>query len=528
VVARVLVILVFIGLLAAPFALRPDRPVPPADARRVIIITPHNEQIRTEFGRAFDDWHRRTYDEPALVVWNVPGGTSEIRKMLQAQYEASFAQGRDPGGAADLVFGGGSYEHGVLKKGVQVETDDGPRYEPISAAIDFDDAWLASIYGANEIGPTPLYDPDHHWFGTALSGFGIVFNRDMLREIDVPEPGTWEDLTDARLLGSLALVNPAQSGSITTAFESILRHRGWVGGWRILRRAGASARYFSGSSLKPPTDVSSGNAAMGVCIDFYGRFQSQAIKAAGGGDRVGYVDPPGASSIDPDPISMLRGAPNAEMAKRFVAFCLSDEAQALWQFRVDDPGDDGLGPEQFELRRMVIKRSMYGQHFDRLIDQVNPYEMVAEEIEPDRNMRAFVAVVFAAMVMDPHHELRDAWRAIVEHPAYPENTGIVTAGDVTDPVLREMLALFDAMPVVSGVGDGDTDTGAGVVELSLATTEHLGVVKAGWLRNGWKDRGLWPADANPHDVLRRDLVGQFRANYRRIVELAESAGGDAS
>jgi ABC-type Fe3+ transport system substrate-binding protein len=513
VVARIVIILAFVGLLVTPFALRPARPDAPAAARRVIIITPHNEQIRTEFGRAFDAWHREHHGEPAEVVWNVPGGTSEIRKMLEAQYTAALEQGREPGGTADLLFGGGSYEHGRLKGGVTVVVNGVERHEPISQPLHI--AGLDEIYEQEAIGPARLYDADGYWFGTALSGFGIVYNRDALDTLDVPPPRGWEALCDARLQGWVALVNPGQSGSITTAFESILRHKGWPRGWAILRRAGANARYFSGSSLKPPTDVSAGNAAMGVCIDFYGRFQSQAIKVAGGGDRLGYVDPPGASSIDPDPISMLRGAPNPEMAERFVTFTLTEEAQALWQFPVrGDDAVDRLGPERFELRRLVIRPSMYERYADRMIDDVNPYAIVADEIEPDRNMRSFIAVVFSAMVMDTHHELKAAWAAITSHAAYPRDRAIATAADVTDPTLQRMLELFDAMPEVAAPGGA----------MRLDTTAELGPIKQGWLRGDWAHEGLWPPDANPNDVLRRRLADAFRANYRQIVELAEGGG----
>ena len=136
-------------------------------------------------------------------------------------------------------------------------------------------------------------------------------------------PKGWEALCNPKLIGSLALVNPAQSGSVTTAFEAILKYLGWKRGWQVLRRAAANSRYFSASSLKPPADVSQGDAAMGVCIDFYGRYQSQAIANRGGGDRVGYIDPPGATMIDPDPISLLRNAPNKQSAKRFIEFCMT-------------------------------------------------------------------------------------------------------------------------------------------------------------------------------------------------------------
>jgi len=514
-ITRIMVIICFAALLAAPFLFRPKEEPPPAAARRVIIITPHNEQIRTEFARAFDDWHRRAYGERVTVIWNVPGGTSEIRKMLEAEFTAAFEDHRPPGGSADLVFGGGSAEHEGLKRGVRIISGDEIRDEPITAPVDFSDEWLEEIYGENAIGDGLLYDRDRHWFGTALSGFGIVYNRDVLRQIGVAEPVYWADLCDRRLRGWVALVNPGQSGSITTAFESILQRCGWERGWQILRRAAANARYFSASSLKPPTDVSQGDAAMGVCIDFYGRYQSQAIKVAGGGDRVGYVDPPGVTTIDADPISMLRGAPHPQMARRFIEFCLTEEAQALWQFRVNDGAGDGLGPHAFELRRMPIRRSMYMKYFDRLIDRVNPFQFATAAEHPDRNMRSFIAILFSAMAMENHDELIRAWSVIVDHPAYPADGAIALADDVDDPTLNRMLELFDAMPEIEGADGG---------ALSLATTAHLAAIREGWLKKGWADSGLWPPHAMPRDVMRRRFAVFFRDNYRRILKLAEEVG----
>ena len=37
--------------------------------------------------------------------------------MLQSDWKAALKQGLQPGGNADLVFGGGSYEHGQFKTG---------------------------------------------------------------------------------------------------------------------------------------------------------------------------------------------------------------------------------------------------------------------------------------------------------------------------------------------------------------------------------------------------------------------------
>ncbi len=514
---RVAVLGCFVVVLLLPVIFRGDAGPESSADRMLVVITPHNEQIRTEFARGFEAWHVDRFGEAVSVAWNVPGGTSEIRRMLLAQFTAAIKEGRTPGGDADLVFGGGSYEHGVLKRGVSVDTPEGVVEQPISSPGGLEEQFLLGIYGQRTIADKPLWDPDQYWYGTALSAFGLVYNRDVLRRLDLPEPKTWDAMIDPRLRTWIALVNPNQSGSITTAFETILQRRGWAPGWQILRRASANARDFSASSLKAPTDVSHGDAAVGVCIDFFGRYQSQAIEDHGGGDRIGYVDPKGDTMVDPDPISLLHNAPDPELARRFIRFVLEVPGQSLWQFQPDADASDLLGPGEFALRRLPVNRRLYTEYGERMIDDIDPYEEAQMPEYPDRAMRAFIAPMFGAMSMDNHDLLVAAWTAIVEHPAYPATTGLVTADMVDDPVLREMLTAFDAMPDVAGPDGG---------RIELDTAVARGVVKAGWLRGGWESKGLWPPDAEAERVLRQEFRDFFAGQYRRVVDLAggEQAG----
>ncbi|HMN95871.1 MAG TPA: extracellular solute-binding protein [Phycisphaerales bacterium] len=530
---RVVVVLVLALLIGLPLVMRESDGPRAGDARRLVVLSPHNEQIRKEFGAAFRRWHAERFpNEPAVeVVWNTPGGTSDIRRMLVAQHRAALRDGRAPGGNADILFGGGSYEFSELRKPL---TEDPA--STVLAPIAFDADFLASVYGAeNRIGDDLLFDPEGFWFGAALSGFGIVYNRELLRDLGVPEPERWSDLADPRLLGAVSLVNPAQSGSITTAFEAILLRRGWEEGWRILRRIAANARTFSGTSARGPIDVSSGEAAAGICIDFYGRFEAQAVLAAGGGDRVGYIDPAGETRIDADPVAMLRGAPSPDLSRRFVEFVLSTEGQALWQFQsrsavrardrsaasADGAGIgasefDLLGPERFELRRMPIRRDLYTspEAFRRFVDAVDPYAIATAVAAPDRNVRSFIVPLFSAMAIDEHARLRRAWRAIVEHPSYPtpvpgERPPIVVASDVADPELAEMLRLFDELPAVRAPERAVID---------LATTEGRALARRGWLGSApaWADQGLWPRETAPADELRREFRAFFVERYDRI------------
>ena len=506
-IGRFILPTLLVVLAALPVVLARRDAMPEGDAPRVIIYTPHNEQIRSEFGRAFAEWHARTRGVRAEVVWNTPGGTSEIRKLLEANAEAALRDGRPIGGNADLVFGGGSYEYGQLKREIATGDGDARRAGRILDAIGFDDAFLERTYGENRIGDEPLFDPERRWFGTALSGFGIVFNREFLARLGVPEPRRWEDLADARLAGAVTLVNPAQSGSVTTALEAILQRLGWEKGWRIIRRMSANARSVASSAPKVPLDVSAGDSAAGPCIDFYGRYQAQAIADAGDPGRIGYIDPKGETVIDPDPIALLANAPNRDTAIAFIEFVLSDEGQALWQFPAEERPEGALGPREFELRRMPVRRDFIARERGSFLDDVDPFELASAVENPDRNARSFIAPIFSALCADRRDELAAAWRAIRTHPAYPREKAFVVADDVEDPGLKAMLEAFDAMPPIDAPG-GATE--------SLGTREGRAAVRAGWLKGGWKDAGLWPEGAAPADELRRRMGAFFSGKYREI------------
>lgn len=516
-IPRIAVALAMLIVLGIPFAVRPVPEPAPAAARRLVIITPHNEQIRTEFGRAFDAWHRKHYGGvPVVIDWRNPGGTSEIQKQLMAQYTAAVQTGRITADGAlapgaepmpfDLFFGGGSFEHDRTRQGVRARPPGAEKDAtvPMSVPMGFPQARLDEWYGQNQIGAGYLYDPadprsgspGQYWLGTALSGFGIVFNRDALHELGVADPDSWDDLTDPRLIGWVALADPRQSGSVATLYDSILSNYGWDKGWRTLRRLGANARAISNSSPKVPIDVSLGEAAMGVCIDFYGRYQAQAFTRPGETAetaRVGYIDPPGQTSIDADPISLMRAGPDPDLARRFVEFTLTVEAQALWQFHakshLPEPPADGLGPEKFELRRMPVRRVMYEKYLPRMIDQTDPFKTASTV--PPAGWRSAIGPMMGAFAIDTHDQLQEAWRAINE----AADRGVPRA------TLDGMTALFDAWPE-HPMPDG--------THLPF-TKDNFKAIRADW-REAEKDGRM--------AEIRIGYTIFFRDNYRRIVDLA--------
>jgi hypothetical protein len=126
----------------------------------------------------------------------------------------------------------------------------------------------------------------------------------------------------------------------------------------------------------------------------------------------------------------------------------------------------------------------------------------------NRDMRTFIAPIFVTMAMENHPQLVAAWKAIIDHPAYPRDvTRIITANDVDAPTLKAMLERFDAMP--SALASNGT-------ELSLATDEHLASI-----RKAWATSSLWPPEGNPRELTEIRFSGFFRRMYEDVVELAE-------
>lgn len=141
--------------------------------------------------------------------------------------------------------------------------------------------------------------------------------------------------------------------------------RGWKSGLDLIRRMGMNVRYFTDAAGKVPVDVAAGDAAVGMSIDFYSRVQAEVTKdKLTGAARLCFVNPKGGSSISGDPISLLRGSENKELALRFMEYVLSEDGQKLWNYKPGTPG----GPTTSALRRLPIRRDFYPSEDNATID----------------------------------------------------------------------------------------------------------------------------------------------------------------
>lgn len=453
-----------IAVLAIPFVMQPRRARPPADARRLIIVSPHNEAIRHEFEHAFRAWHRAQYHQEVVIDWRNIGGTSEIARYLDSEFTAADRIGRS-GIGIDIFFGGGQFDH--------VRQAGRGQLAPAGVRERHPDRLTDAVIPQYVSGET-LYDTDDLWYGACLSSFGICYNTDGLTAagIELP-PRRWSDLANPALRQRVALADPSKSGSINKAFEMLIQQQiadamlesgydpdtddiaaletAWPIALDMVRRISANARYFTDSASKVTLDVAQGNAAAGMSIDFYGRFQAETVSRNEGSDRMRYITPVGGSSVSADPVSILRGAPDRQLAERFIDFVLSVDGQRLWNYRVGAPG----GPVRYALRRLPIRRDLYTQA-DRVHmsdGEVNPYATADRfTYRPQWTGPLFhlIRLLIRAMCLDTHQELTAAWQAIQKYggpdaqPAamaiwreLPANAGYAAALELAAGPLRD-------------------------------------------------------------------------------------------
>ncbi len=389
---------------------------------RLVILSPHNESIREEFGEAYAAHWKKSTGRSLYIDWRTPGGTSEIRMVLDAGFKAAEETNR-PGIGVDIFFGGGEPDFaGQAKKG---------RLLPLRVFNSHPD-WFGKDGPIPETFTGERYYPlDHTWVGTCMSQFGICYNPDVLKRLKIPPPTAWRDLADPRYAGTIALADPTKSGSVARAFELVVQGEmlraidapgadraaatdaGWTAGLQLIQMMAANARYFTDSATKVPLDVGQGNAAAGMCIDFYGRSFAAEFNSKTGSPRLVWIAPTGGTTLSGDPVAVLKGAPHPEVAQDFVEFCLSREGQTLWLGKPGTPG----GPEQRALHRTPIRRDVYTPEIlaNSTMPDAMPYTDPGNfTYQHDLTGASFNTLrqIVRIMCIDSHEEMKSAWLAL--------------------------------------------------------------------------------------------------------------------
>jgi len=418
---KALLAVALVGTLALPFLFRPrretvgpnndNRDVP---SRTLILISPHWEGVRNEFGRAFSEWTTEHFGHRTELEWLDIGGTSDDIRYVKSEFTRSPETIN-----IDIFFGGGVDPFMQLKDAGLLQSVRLPA--PVLEAIP------AKFAGVE------VYDPEGFWFGAALAGFGILHNKKVCTLLALPIPLSWEDMARPEYMTWVGSGDPRSSGSIHMAYEIILQAYGWEKGWEVITRMCGNTRVFSRAASEVPKDAAAGEIACGMSIDVYAWRQVAEV----GPDRMGFVLPEGLTVINPDGIAVLKGAPHPELAAAFVEFVLTEPGQKLWCLKRGAPG----GPKAFQLDRLPVIPGLAARFGNDASVLYDPYTWKGSFVYDSAKGALRWTILndlLGATMIDTHGELATAWKMVA--PLSPDSSrfAALTAPPISE---EELLAV---------------------------------------------------------------------------------------
>ncbi|MFB3890952.1 MAG: ABC transporter substrate-binding protein [Phycisphaerae bacterium] len=318
---------------------------------KLVVISPHNNDIKKEFEAAFGKFYKDKTGRQVDIEWrDVGGGSNQILTYIVNAYSG----GSSPG--VDIIWGGGDQNFQRLA--------DLKLLAPLKLPKDVTDNV------PQELGGVQLYDATGNWVGTCLSAFGFLYNKELLSRRGIAPPQTWDDLGGPQFYDMITLADPTLSGSAAVAYEMVVQSgKDWPDGWARLMAIMGNTKKFYPSASEAAKAPETGEAAIAACIDFYGETRVAALP-----DKLVFVRPKNQTAFTPDPIAILRDPPHPELAQGFVDFVMSDQGQCLWALKPGSPG----GPANKELGRQPIRKDFYWLHKGQMLNWiVNPYELSA-------------------------------------------------------------------------------------------------------------------------------------------------------
>jgi ABC-type Fe3+ transport system substrate-binding protein len=470
-----IIILICVALVVAvPFIFQRQTatlvPLLPDDV--VVIITAHNETLRSEYGRGFSEWYRKKTGKTVIIDWRHPGGGRDVARYVDSLFLINFRfywertlkkpwtqevraifsrlenvteQNATPkewevkcaflesnvGCGVDLLFGGGVFDHKAQSaKGYTIPSGFIRMHPEL-----FTDDTIPEFFAGER-----LWEVDGHWIGGSLSSFGIIYNTDAVAALGLEHPPeTWMDLADPRYINGIAIVDPTKSSSTLKSYEMLIQQQmqivfnrkmgeenldpqaieeraikeGWTEGLKLIQKIVANGHYMTDSSAQTVLDVAEGNCPVGIATDFYGRSEKANIASRGAKPRFNFVIPRSGCSPSPDPISLYRGARHRELALEFLEYDLTLPGQSLLAFRVGTPG----GPVQTSLCRAPILKTAYNPEFLQYANDpdVNPYNDAGDFVYREKWTKPVfnaIGLIFKMAFLDPEDMLRKAWKSI--------------------------------------------------------------------------------------------------------------------
>lgn len=175
-------------------------------------------------------------------------------------------------------------------------------------------------------------DSKYRTVGVYLGPLGFGFNKELLAKKKAQAPASWADLLKPEFKGEVQMANPASSGTAYTMIATLVQLMGEDKAFDYMKKLHGNISTYTRSGTAPVKAAARGETT--VSISFVHDVTTEAVN----GFPVGSATPSEGTGAEVGSMSIVKGGPNTEAAKKFYEWALTPGGQ---QF--------GLAAKQFQL-----------------------------------------------------------------------------------------------------------------------------------------------------------------------------------
>ena len=152
---------------------------------------------------------------------------------------------------------------------------------------------------------------------------GIAYNTEILAKKKLAAPKCWKDLANPAYRGEVQMANAQSSGTSYVAIATFVQIMGEEAAFKFMQAMNANVSAYSRQGLGPIKAVAKGESALSVSF-LHNAAQEAELKYP-----VAYVVPCEGTGYSVGAMSLIKGGPHPEEAKKFFEWALSPSGQRV-------------------------------------------------------------------------------------------------------------------------------------------------------------------------------------------------------
>lgn len=167
-------------------------------------------------------------------------------------------------------------------------------------------------------------DPEGYWTSFYMNPMGVAMNTAWAARAGVEAPESWYDLLKPEFAKEIQMPTPQSSGTAYNLVASLILAWGEDEAFAYLKELNKNIQTYTQSGTAPSQAVAIGEAGIGI------QFTPAFLKFMDEGYPLQLIFPKEGVGYEAPAISIVKGAPNFEDAKKLVDWIISVEAQNLF------------------------------------------------------------------------------------------------------------------------------------------------------------------------------------------------------